>query len=508
MNTYAHFLLILLLSIFTLSGSLYPEEIHFKKDSGLKSDMTHITFKVATLAPGGTFASEAINTVKKNFYLIKERFGLDVNMIAYYGGVMGDDPQMVQKAKMGQLDMLGITLSGLSMIAKELEVINMAYLIEDYGMFDYIMTQNSALINDLFYKSGWISITLITSEGQHDLYLKDNLRTPEAMINNIKAANYTGGPDNTFFEAVGIPQNPIGATELYVSMKSGVTNAAILPSAFVIGMQIYSSAPFVIAPKIRISTSALVLTKRKWETVPWDFRTYLPILQPAGYYAGGGLVRDASFAFADALSKHGLKTITLTQAEQDELKKRVTAYREKFIGDDPVKRNIYNSILKSIAEYKSGNPVEKRIFQSDPTYINFPDKVENISKAVLEYRKTGNKELILKLHEDGILERWRAYDFLVACEHYIKTKDHSQLYKWMKKFYISEVTDEIFTKHLDSVYRLFGTKEALDNRMEEFSKAYELAQGYYHGFQKAGFSFEEQKKYGEKMKAKEGGKKQ
>jgi len=133
--------------------------------------------------------------------------GYDIGFIPYYGGVMGDDNQMLQKAQMGQLDVVTPTVNAQPSISRKLEVVYMAYLVNDYGQFDRAMTAMKDF-NDVLWDKGFVNLLELT-EGIHDLYLAGSWRTPEALKNNVKACNYTGGPDDTFFRAHGIPQVPI-----------------------------------------------------------------------------------------------------------------------------------------------------------------------------------------------------------------------------------------------------------------------------------------------------------
>lgn len=480
------FLLHRLFAVFLLVFSLSFDGFA-KKLKECPPDSEKILIKLATLAPSGTFATEGIKVMGQCFDLVGPEFGFCTEFKGYFGGVMGDDPQMIQKARAGQLDMLATTLNGLPLIADVFDVFNMAYLIEDYGMFDYVMARNAPLINKVFWDNGWLSMALIVSDGPHDLYLAKEYRTIEELGKNLKAANYTGGPDDSFFKALRIPQLPCAPTDMFTSVRAKVMNAALLPAVFATGMQLYTTLPYIIKPTVRYSTSALILTKRKWETLPWDFRVFIAFLQPSCYYAGAGIVRDAAYAFMGAMVKHGSKQIVLTPEQLKLWKEQVAAYREKYIGNDKLRRELYNAIQKSIQEYKTSNPIEKQMYISDPTYRNFPDKVARIGQAMYRYINTRDPSEILKLHRDKVLEKWRVYDVVMAWEHYVKTGDHKLLEQWMRSYYIPEVVDEIFTKHMDSIKRLYGSEKAIKNRMKEVVQGYNIGAGFYKGFQKAGF---------------------
>lgn len=473
-----------LFTVFAMLVILFPSEGYSKKncDPGL----VPITLKMATLAPGVSVANEGIHAIQKAFDKFTPKFGICMDIIPYWGGVMGDDPQMIQKAKAGQLDMLAITLNGLPLISNSFDIINMAYLIEDYGMFDYVINKNATLLNQIYWDNGWIGLSLIISDGAHNLYMDRPLRTVEDLKNNLKAANYTGGPDESFYKAMGINQTPLGPTELFPSVRSGVVNAALLPSAFAAGMQLYTKLNYIVEPPVRYSTSTVIMAKRKWETLPWEFRVFMAFLQPAATWGGLFIIRDLTYAFMDALVKHGCKQVVLTKEELKAWKDQIATYREEYVGNDPLKRSLYNAILKSIQEYKTGNPIEKQMYLADPTCKNFPDKVLRIGEALKEFTKTRNPNVILNLDKEKVLEKWRVYDAVIAQMDYAKTGSPKKLEQWMRSFYVKDVCDEIFSKHLNEVKKLFGSEKAIMERMNEVVETYNIGSGFYKGFQKYG----------------------
>lgn len=439
-----------------------------------------IRLKLGTLGPKGTNVTSALETILDLLELVGRNFGHTIKIIPYLGGVMGDDPQMMQKAQMGQLDIITPTVNGLPIISKGLEVSYMAFLIQDYGAFDYVM-RNLRYYNDLFYKKGWISWTMIT-EGMHDLYLSGQYRTQEELKDNLKACNYTGGPDDTFYKALGIPQVPIPPPEMFPSFRAKMSNSVILPSMFVIGMQIYTALPCIVEPTIRSSVSAAVMTRSKWESLPWDLKVFFISMQPMFYYVLNGQLRDGASAFTQAMYRYGSKKVLLTPEEYKSLEKPVLDYRETYLGNDEIKRAYYNKIFKLVNMYKSGNPIEKQIFLRDPTYKDFPQTVRTIGKALRVYLNTGSKKEILELEKKKILERWRLYNWIVACEKFIETGKPKLLKDWMNDYHAKEIIREVYAKHIDTVKKLYGTEAAFKKRIKEMLLLLE-SEGY-RGYQK------------------------
>ncbi|MDY6935704.1 MAG: TRAP transporter substrate-binding protein DctP [Spirochaetota bacterium] len=439
-----------------------------------------IKLKLGTLGPKETIGGLILDDFFKPFYSeAAKNLGHTLKLLVYYGGVMGDDLQMLQKARMGQLDVVGSSINGTPSIAKGIEVAGMAYLIETLGQFDFVMRRLKEF-TDLYYEKNWICLSMLT-EGRHDLYMREPYLTIK-KLRAMKGGNYTGGPDDTFFKALGIPQVNFQPPEYFTRAKAGLLDSVISPSIFNAGAQIYTALTYIMEPTIRFGCAAMVLTKERWSKLPWDFKTFLVGSHPFFYYVFSGFMRDADDAFLKAMCDYGSKIVVVKPDELKSIKELVYKYREEYLGTDKEKRKYYNKILKAVKEYKSGNPIEKRIYERDPTYKNFKKTLLTIERALKAYRDSGSKAEILALEKRNIIEKWRLYDWIVACEKYIKSGNPKQLRNWMNSFFVRAIVDELFTKHMDCVKKLYGSHAALKLRINEYLKLIESKR--YKGFHK------------------------
>lgn len=447
--------------------------------TALAQERPVITLKFGTLGPKDTNVTNAVESLI-NDYLdpAAGHFGYAVKLIPYYGGVMGDDNQMLQKAQMGQLDIITPTVNAQPSIAKELEVPYMAYLIDDYGRFDRVM-RDMKDFNDVLYEKGFVNITQVT-EGMHDLYMAGSWRSPEALKKNLKACNYTGGPDATFFRAHGIPQTPIQPPEMFSSFKAGLSNAVILPSMFVIGMQIYTALPYIVEPSVRTSMTAALITKPAFDRIPKEVQPLILMISPLLHWTINGIMRDGAVAFTMAMVRYGSMMVSLTPEELAAWEKPCIAYRECYLGNDKVKRVTYAKITAALKSYD--NSIEKAIFEADPSYAGFPDKEEKLASALEAYIKTGSKEELGKLEDAHVIEKWRLYDLILAAEKLIQTGDTAPLISFARTWRADDEVEDYIVPNQEALKKVFGTKEALNQRMEEIVRY--LRSPKYKGFQK------------------------
>ena len=204
----------------------------------------------------------------------------------------------------------------------------------------------------------------------------------------------------------------------------------------------------------------------------------LPLL----HYVANGQLRDGHFAFVDAMLKYGVKKMTLSKDEVQAWKNPLVAYHETYLKKNPSKRDSYDMIQRTLVDYRKSSSPERVIYESDPNYKNFPDKLATISRALRAYINTGSLDEIASLEERGVIEKWRVYEPIAAAEKFAQTGDAGDLKGWMLKFLPDEIVDKAFSSHMGEIKTLFGTKEAIKMRAQEWLSYIESKK--YKGYQK------------------------
>ncbi len=70
-----------------------------------------LTIKMGSLAPTGSPWEAGLKTIAAEWARLS---GNDVTLKLYAGGIVGDEPDMIRKIRIGQLDAAAITVSGLN----------------------------------------------------------------------------------------------------------------------------------------------------------------------------------------------------------------------------------------------------------------------------------------------------------------------------------------------------------------------------------------------------------
>src|SRR5574341_651314 len=94
------------------------------------------TVKFGLLGPEGSSWADMAYKFRD---ITKERTHGKVSIKVYPGGSMGDEPEIVQKMRLGQLQAAGLTVLGLSKIVPETHVLSLPFLFRDYREVDYVL---------------------------------------------------------------------------------------------------------------------------------------------------------------------------------------------------------------------------------------------------------------------------------------------------------------------------------------------------------------------------------
>src|SRR5262249_51086969 len=93
------------------------------------------TIKLGTLAPEG---SPWYNIMRDMAEAWQTASGGAIRFRIYAGGVAGDEPDMVRKLRVGQLQAAALTGGGLTDIAPEVQALQMPMMLHSYAELDYV----------------------------------------------------------------------------------------------------------------------------------------------------------------------------------------------------------------------------------------------------------------------------------------------------------------------------------------------------------------------------------
>lgn len=297
-------------------------------------DGTRYVIKMATLIPEIGQARDLIYEVKKE---LSERTQGRLTLRVYFGGVMGDETDIVRKIRLGQLQGgMMLTLLGLGQICPATKVLELPFLFNNQEETDYVLDALRPTFARLLEEKGMYFVTW--SEIGFGYYLfKAPLNTFED-IKKVKMVSYTGDPIfNEAEKAAGFENlTSLQISETLTGLQTGLVNGVFGPFLSVIALQWTAYTRYFLNIPFSYSPGGTVVDKKFFGRIsPEDREVFFDVMRKRERAIGFELVRQMDREAYASLLKRGLIEIEKGKAEAiaAEMKKRTRPLYEKFAGE-------------------------------------------------------------------------------------------------------------------------------------------------------------------------------
>ncbi len=312
-----------------------------------------IKFKIATLAPDGTSWMDNMYDVLGH---IEGNSPVPVDFVVYSGGVMGDEPDMVRKLKFGQIQFVGVSVTGLSMLVPEIMVMSMPFMFKNYDEVDYVFKKMLPVFQAKARERGYILFG-ISDAGFFDLYSKNRIESADDIANQ-RVWTWNANPmDIPEKEALGITGHPVGAPEVLTSLQTGLLDTAFVAPVPVVAFQWHTLFKYYYPIRIRYETGGLVASAKVLDKMPAAKRDkFVAVLNDAAETWVRPFTlqtrKDEQETIA-ALKEFGIQEVNWPESELEKMKTKTRVVwdgaAEKYFS-----KEILDQVIGHLADYRTG----------------------------------------------------------------------------------------------------------------------------------------------------------
>jgi TRAP-type C4-dicarboxylate transport system substrate-binding protein len=309
-----------------------------------------VIIKLGTIAPEGSTWHKALIDLGQKW---AEASGGTVKVKIYPGGVAGDEGAMVTKMRIGQLNAAAISAVGLHDITPEPQALAVPELIRNYGELDYVMGKMGAGLEKTLADKGFQVLTW-SDAGFVYFFSKAPAASPAEMANQPTFC-WSGDPKaEAAFRAAGFKPVVISSTEMVPSLQSGLIKSFTTSALLAASIGWYQYAPNMTDMTWGILPGAVVVDNKTWAKIPPDVQQKL---LAAAHQVGDGLrasLRKQQDESRDAMVKHGLKIVPVTEAQRAEWIKAAEASYPVLRGSS-VPAETFDAVKKYAEEYRASH---------------------------------------------------------------------------------------------------------------------------------------------------------
>ena len=280
-----------------------------------------LTLKLGTLAPEGS----PWDTIMRD--MGEQWKAAGVKLLIYPGGQLGDEPDIVTKMRIGQIQVGVLTVVGLAQIDKGVQALSVPMLYKSYAESDYVRKKMQPVLEERLLKKGF-KVLNWGEAGWVNFFGKTPIYTPEDLK---KAKFFVWGNDTdtmNIWKSAGYSPIPLAATDILPNLQTGLINSFDTTPISALSFQWFALAPHMTNMRWAPLVGATVITTKAWNKIPASVQ---PALMKAASEAGVRFrddIRSGEQKAIDAMVKHGLKVHEITPEQYD-------LWEKAFIGVYP-----------------------------------------------------------------------------------------------------------------------------------------------------------------------------
>ena len=226
--------------------------------------------KLAVLVPEGTTWANSLKSISKE---VEAATANEVSFKIYFGGVAGDEPDVVRKIRIGQFHggiFTGKTLGEIHGDVRAMEI--------PFTFYDKQDKANKALakltpeFNQGFKKKGFVNL------GFYDIgqvYVVSTKKiTSLAELKGVKMWSWEGDPlVGAMLESLELVSVPLAIPDVLSSLSTGIIDAAYAPPLGILALQWHTKIKYLVDFPTANSIGALLISDKIWSKIKPEHQT-------------------------------------------------------------------------------------------------------------------------------------------------------------------------------------------------------------------------------------------
>jgi TRAP-type C4-dicarboxylate transport system substrate-binding protein len=311
-----------------------------------------IRIKIATLAPEGTPWMKAMRGITK---YVEDNSNGKVKFNYYTGGVMGDEPDIVRKMKLGVIGGTGVSLAGVCLTVPEFQVMEMPFLFQDrnFKETDFVYEKTLKYFSDAAWKNGY-KLIAISEAGFAHFWTKGEVTSIIKEFPRQRVWQWEGEPVMAeISRSLNVPTVSLPLPETLTALQTGMINAFYGTPMHVLSFQWNKFVDTVYLPSIFYTPSFFILTQKAWGSLPEESRK-LFFDENAKKITVSALeaIHRADDEALKALVDSGVKVVHIPPDELEEIKKMTKQVWTKLAGS-VFSKEIIRDTSQYLEEYRN-----------------------------------------------------------------------------------------------------------------------------------------------------------
>jgi TRAP-type transport system periplasmic protein len=274
-----------------------------------------LLLKIGTLAPEGSTWVKSLRDIDQE---LNRKTNGQIGLRIFAGGVLGDEEDMLRKIKVNQIQGGFFTGGGLGLIFKDIKIMAIPFLLENYPEADALMTKmvpffEKGTWDNGFKVLGWGESGFIYLFSKNPIKSAADLRKGKVWIWEDTAMG------RAVFKELGVNAIPLGIPDVLVSLQTGMIDTVYASPLAALSMQWFTRVAYMTDAPLSYSNGALVLQKSAYEKIPAALQGMVEEICQRHMIIMKEQVRKENQKAMGVLQKQGIKFVKPTAADLKEM---------------------------------------------------------------------------------------------------------------------------------------------------------------------------------------------
>jgi len=223
-----------------------------------------IEIKMATLAPKDSPWCDVLARMGERWKAISKG---NVKLTIYAGGVMGDEPDTVNKLRVKLIQAVALTGAGMGEIEKGVAALQIPLMFQSYDELDYVRDRLAPLLEKRIAASGFT--VLNWGDAGWVYFFSDKPVTRLDDLKNLKMFSWAGSNDEPeLWKPNGFHPVPLAATDIQMGLKTGLIDVIPTTPLYALWNQCFTLAKYMTDVKWAPLVGATIVSTAAWDKIP------------------------------------------------------------------------------------------------------------------------------------------------------------------------------------------------------------------------------------------------
>ena len=306
--------------------------------------------KIATVAPDGT---AWMREMRAGADAVKKRTEGRVEIKYYPGGVMGDEPSVLRKIKIGQLQGGAFTGGEFSQTNKDAQIYSIPFLFKNLDEVDKVRAQLDPMLKKTFESVGFEAVAISGGGFAYLMSVRD-VRTKE----DVKAAKVWVPQGDRIAEvalsAAGVTPISLPLADVYTSLQTGLIDTVANTPAGAIAFQWHTKLKHMMDLPLTYVIGILLVDKKVFDALSAEDRKALHDAFDAGFARLDKANREDNASAREALKQQGMMITAPNAAEMKTWEAVGTESFKQLTDQGALSPEMLKALNAAVAEIRGG----------------------------------------------------------------------------------------------------------------------------------------------------------